>query len=92
MTAAEDAAGRITGRSRFLHLLGIELDEVGPGRAVLSMAVTDEMANWHGTCHGGAIATLADTAFGYACNSAGETAVAAGFDIVFVARSGSGSG
>lgn len=57
---AEDATSRAA---------GIEIVSVAPGEAVLAMTVTDAMANWHGTAHGGYIFLLADTAFGYACNS-----------------------
>ena len=64
--------------------LGMDLVEVGPGRARLEMAVTPAMANGHGICHGGFIFALADSAFAYACNSRGERAVASGGDIVFL--------
>ena len=40
------------------------------------MAVTAAMVNWHDTCHGGFIYLLADTAFGYACNSRNQRMVA----------------
>jgi acyl-CoA thioesterase len=56
--------------------LGLTLDEVGPGRARVSMRVRDDMVNGHGLCHGGFIFTLADTAFAYACNTYNERAVA----------------
>jgi acyl-CoA thioesterase len=49
--------------------LGMQLISAEPGHAVLAMAVTEKMVNWHNTCHGGFIFLLADTAFGYACNS-----------------------
>jgi len=57
---AEDATSRE---------LGIQLISAEPGHAVLGLAVTEKMVNWHNTCHGGFIFMLADTAFGYACNS-----------------------
>ena len=56
--------------------LGITIDDVGPGRAVLRMRVTDTMTNGHGTAHGGYLFLLADAAFAYACNSHGPVAVA----------------
>lgn len=64
--------------------LGMDLVEVGPGRARLEMAVTPAMANGHGICHGGFIFALADSAFAYACNSRGERAVASGGNIAFL--------
>ncbi|HET7129491.1 MAG TPA: hydroxyphenylacetyl-CoA thioesterase PaaI [Gaiellaceae bacterium] len=65
--------------------LGIELDEVGEGRARVRMTVADWMLNGHGMCHGGLVFTLADTAFSLACNSGQDAAVAAACDVVFVA-------
>ena len=64
---ADDAASRG---------LGLQLISVEPGHAVLGMAVTEAMVNWHDTCHGGFIYLLADTAFGYACNSRNQRMVA----------------
>lgn len=60
----------------FPRSLGIELVELTPGRAVVAMTVTEGMANFHGTAHGGALFTLADTAFALSCNSHGTPAVA----------------
>jgi acyl-CoA thioesterase len=64
--------------------LGMELIDVGDGRAVVRMTVRDDMANGHGLCHGGLVASLADSAFALACNSRGVPTVAAGFDVSFV--------
>lgn len=62
---------------------GMSLVSVGPGTAAVRMTVTTRHANGHGFCHGGVLFTLADTAFGVACNSHGPRTVAAGGDIVF---------
>ena len=56
--------------------LGLTLISIEPGQAVLGMAVSGTMVNWHDTCHGGFIYLLADTAFGYACNSRNQCMVA----------------
>ncbi|MGH7041462.1 MAG: hydroxyphenylacetyl-CoA thioesterase PaaI [Acetobacteraceae bacterium] len=56
--------------------LGMRIEEIGPGRAVLSMEITERMVNGHGICHGGFIFTLADSAMAFASNSHGERAVA----------------
>ncbi|MDJ0822767.1 MAG: hydroxyphenylacetyl-CoA thioesterase PaaI [Paracoccaceae bacterium] len=56
--------------------LGVRIDDVGPGRAVLSMQVAAHHLNGHGICHGGFIFTLADSAFAFACNSYNLTTVA----------------
>ncbi len=65
--------------------LGIDLVEIGPGRAVMSMTVRADMLNGHGIGQGGMIFTLADATFAYACNSYNVNAVAAGCDITFPA-------
>lgn len=64
--------------------LGMELREIGSGRAVMSMVVKDFMANGWGMCHGAYVSAVADSAFAFACNSHGEVTVAAGFDITFL--------
>ncbi len=64
--------------------LGMRLEAVAPGQAVLSMTVGETMVNGHGICHGGFIFTLADSAFAYACNSHGERAVAQHCAITFL--------
>lgn len=65
--------------------LGMRLDEVRAGYARASMRVQEHMVNGHGTCHGGYVATLADSAFAFACNTADVATVAAGLDITFLA-------
>jgi len=65
--------------------LGIEVLAVGPGTARVTMTVRQDMVNVHGTCHGGFIFAVADTAFAYACNSQNHRTVASGVDISFVA-------
>jgi acyl-CoA thioesterase len=64
--------------------LGMEIVEVGPGRATLTMTVGDAMLNGHEIAHGGYIFTLADSAFAFACNSYGERTVAQHCTISFV--------
>ncbi|WP_113700899.1 hydroxyphenylacetyl-CoA thioesterase PaaI [Nonomuraea lactucae] len=65
--------------------LGIELLDLAEGRAACRMAVTGQMVNGHGLCHGGYVFLLADTAFACACNTYGPVTVAAGAEITFVA-------
>jgi acyl-CoA thioesterase len=64
--------------------LGMALLELGPGRAVVAMTVRPDMVNGYDVCHGGLVATLADSAFALACNSRGLKTVAAGFDVAFL--------
>ena len=65
--------------------LGMQILEVTPGRAVLTMTVREQMLNGHDICHGGLITTLADSAFAYACNSYNELTVASGFAVDLLA-------
>jgi acyl-CoA thioesterase len=64
--------------------LGMEIVDVGPGRATLAMTVTAAMTNGHDTAHGGFIFALADSAFAFACNAYGEVTVAAHCSITFI--------
>lgn len=70
--------------------LGMQVVAVAPGTATLTMAVREDMLNGHDICHGGFMATLADSSFAFACNSYNELTVASGFaiDIVAPARKG----
>lgn len=65
--------------------LGIEITEIGPGRATAVMRITETMINGHDVAHGGYVFLLADTAFAFACNSYGDNTLAAGAEISFVA-------
>ena len=70
---------------RASKMLGMQIVEVRPGGATLSMTVRDDMLNGHDICHGGLIATLADSTFAFACNSYNELTVASGFAIDLLA-------
>jgi acyl-CoA thioesterase len=64
--------------------LGMEILEVGPGRATLVMTVQPHMVNGQRIAHGGFIFTLADSAFAFACNTHNERVVAAEGNITFI--------
>jgi acyl-CoA thioesterase len=64
--------------------LGMELIEVKPGSATLSMTIQPQMVNGQRIAHGGFIFTLADSAFAFACNTHNERAVAAQGSISFI--------
>jgi acyl-CoA thioesterase len=80
---AERSAAAMWAGDRASQALGMEILEVGPGRATLRMAVTDDMVNGHGIGHGGLTFALADSAFAFACNSYGRATVAAAAEIRF---------
>ncbi|MGB6054495.1 MAG: hydroxyphenylacetyl-CoA thioesterase PaaI [Burkholderiaceae bacterium] len=71
-------------RDTAAQALGIRLDAIDIGSATMSMPVRPDMIQGHGTCHGGMIFALADTAFAYACNSENQATVAAGCNIEFL--------
>jgi acyl-CoA thioesterase len=81
---AQRAAAAMWANDRASKGLGMEIVEVGPGRAVLAMTVGPAMTNGHDIAHGGFIFALADSAFAFACNSYGEAAVAAHCSISYL--------
>lgn len=71
-------------------LFGMNVESIDAGSAVVTMQVRDDMLNGHGTCHGGLIFSLADSAFAFACNSRNTRAVAAGCQIDFITAARAG--
>lgn len=71
----------------FARYLGIELIEVGQGKAVAKLSINDNMVNAHGTTHGAVIFAIADFVFAVASNSYGKTSVALSMNIGFLAAS-----
>jgi uncharacterized protein (TIGR00369 family) len=51
---------------RYAQLLGIEIDSLARGEAVLSMPVRPELTRMEGILHGGALASLMDSASAFA--------------------------
>jgi acyl-CoA thioesterase len=82
---AEAVCSQMWREDRASKALGMEVRSIAPGTAVLKMTVRADMLNGLLTCHGGLIATLADSAFAFACNSYNEVTVASGFDINLLA-------
>jgi acyl-CoA thioesterase len=70
---------------------GIELMECSTGRAKVRMMIEKKHVNGHGTVHGGAIFTLADTAFALASNSHGIPAAAINAHISYVKSATAGT-
>lgn len=82
---AEAAAAAMWARDRASQALGMRIDAIAPGRAVLSMPVRSDMVNGHAICHGGFVFALADSAFAFACNSYNQTTVASACHIDYLA-------
>jgi len=85
LAIARKSADAMWANDQATRWLGMELVEIAPARAVLTMVVRPEMCNGHGTCHGGMIFTLADSAFAFACNSQNRVTVANNCSVAFVA-------
>ena len=82
---AEATRDALWANDRASRGLGMQVLAVRPISARLSMVVREDMLNGHDICHGGFIATLADSAFAFACNAGNEATVASGFDIQLLA-------
>jgi len=82
---AELAGKTMYERDPASRALAMTLIEIRPGYARMSMPVRADMLNGHGTCHGGYIFMLADSAFAFACNSHNFNTVGAGCTIDYLA-------
>lgn len=82
---ASQCAQTMLARDRASLALGMQLLSVAPGRARLSMPVRADMIQGHGTCHGGYIFTLADSAFAVACNTYNQVTIGLGCSIDYIA-------
>ena len=82
---AELAGKTMYERDPASQALGMTLAAIRPGYARMRMRVREDMLNGHGTCHGGFIFMLADSAFAFACNSHNFNTVGAGCTIDYLA-------
>ncbi len=64
--------------------LGMTIEEITPGGAVVTMPLMKIHENGLGNTHGGAIFSLADFCFAVASNSHGQVAVAANVGITYL--------
>jgi acyl-CoA thioesterase len=71
--------------------LGIEYLAIERGSCRLGLTLKPDMVNFHGRPHGGVIFTVADTAFGVACNAHGEPAVGLSVTISYLGAAAPGS-
>jgi acyl-CoA thioesterase len=72
-------------REPWAQELGVEYLELAPGLCRVALTLRPEMLNHQSTPHGGVIFSLADVAFGAACNARGGTWVALSMTISFLA-------
>ena len=90
MHKAAQALAELAGKTMYerdpaSQALGMQLAEIRPGYARMTMPVRADMLNGHQTCHGGYIFMLADSAFAFACNSHNHNTVGAGCSIDYLA-------
>jgi len=76
MTNPVDTIKKLLAKDPFSQWLGISIEVISEGKAVLQLTVRSEMLNGFGTGHGGIAYSLADSAFAFAANSYGELSVA----------------
>jgi acyl-CoA thioesterase len=81
---AQSCADAMYQRDEASRNLGMEITEVSPGKATVTMPVSSIMIQGHGSCHGGYLFTLADSAFAFACNSYNKATVASGCSIDYM--------
>lgn len=89
-TIAAQVGQEMHARDPAPQALGIKMLEMRPGMVRLSMTVRPDMLNFHATCHGGIIYALADSAFGYTCNSHNKITVAQHCSITYLAPAKAG--
>lgn len=81
---ADQAFAAMVAQDRASKNLGQQIEVVKPGYALVRMIATEAMENFNGTCHGGYVFALADTAFGYACNSYAEPSAGQQCQIIYL--------
>lgn len=81
---ARACAEKMWGEDNASKGLGMDIRDIAPGHAVMTMEVKPGMVNGHGLCHGGFIFTLADSAFAFACNTYNEMTVAQHCAVAFL--------
>lgn len=85
LALAREAGKAMFDRDGASQALGMELLEIRPGYARMSMPVRRDMLNGHAICHGGYVFMLADSTFAFACNSHNLVTVGAGCTIDYLA-------
>lgn len=68
----------------FSVLLGTELEQLEPGRAVLALALDERLQQQHGFAHGGVVSYMADNALTYAGGSVLGRVVTSEYKINYV--------
>jgi len=83
MPTPQEVTDIMMANDSFSKLLGLQIDEVGPGYCKLHYTVRPDMLNGFSSIHGGVLFSAADSAFAFACNSHGRITVALDVSITF---------
>lgn len=84
-TPAQAVQALMLQHDTYSRLLGLAVEEVGPGYCRLRFTVRPDMLNGFGALHGGVTFSAADTAFALACNSHGRQSVGLSVTIDYLA-------
>ena len=85
------AARRVLDRQPFSATLGTRIVAFGPDRAVLELAVRDDLRQQHGFVHGGVVSYLVDNAITFAAATAlGPNIVTGGFAVEYLRPAAAG--
>ena len=68
----------------YVKLLGIHIDDIKPGEVTLSLDTEAKHSNFYRIAHGGALASLADTAMGATCLSANKKVVTQSMNMYYI--------
>ncbi len=72
-------------QNSFVNLLDMKMQHIEPGMAELTMPIDPaKHTNLYNVAHGGALASVADTAMGVACASLGRRVVTLDFNMNFI--------
>ncbi|WP_299618622.1 hydroxyphenylacetyl-CoA thioesterase PaaI [uncultured Tateyamaria sp.] len=82
---AERSAAAMWAHDAASKALGMQIEDIGPGAATLTLTVRPDMLNGHGICHGGIIFAIADSALAFASNSYNQLMVAQMNQITYLA-------
>lgn len=83
MPPSNDTVAALFAKDPAVRHLGLDLVDSGPGTATLALTITESHLNFNGTCHGGIVFALADSAFGLAANSHGIVAAGINANIAY---------
>ena len=86
MNTTEKTGNPLAELDNMYKLLDMHIEEARPEYSRVTMPITQKVKNGMGIAHGGAIFTLADIAFGAACNSDARTAQGYRTDFPFVKK------